>query len=48
MAPLDFSLSPAYQARYPSVGFGLTLISGCRNGRHICAALWLYYYIRHW
>lgn len=31
MAFVDFSLSPAYKARYPDVGFGLTLISGCRN-----------------
>ncbi len=26
-----FSLSTAYQTAYPGVGFGLTLISGCRN-----------------
>ena len=26
-----FSLSSAYQAKYSGVGFGLTLISGCRN-----------------
>ncbi len=26
-----FSLSTAYQSKYPGVGFGLTLISGCRN-----------------
>ena len=26
----DFSISPAYQARYPGVGFGLTLITGCK------------------
>ena len=26
----DFSISPAYQARYPGVGFGLTLIAGCK------------------
>ena len=26
-----FSLSPAYEARYEGVSFGLTLISGCRN-----------------
>jgi len=26
---LDFSISPAYQASYPGVGFGLTLIAGC-------------------
>jgi DNA/RNA-binding domain of Phe-tRNA-synthetase-like protein len=25
----DFSISPAYQAKYPGVGFGITLISGC-------------------
>jgi DNA/RNA-binding domain of Phe-tRNA-synthetase-like protein len=28
---VDFSISPAYKTRYPDVGFGLTLISGCRN-----------------
>jgi len=27
---IDFSISPAYQARYPGVGFGLTLITGCK------------------
>ena len=27
---LHFSISPAYEARYPGVAFGLTLISGCR------------------
>jgi DNA/RNA-binding domain of Phe-tRNA-synthetase-like protein len=27
---LYFSISPAYEARYPGVAFGLTLISGCR------------------
>ncbi|MDX1708166.1 MAG: hypothetical protein R3274_06165 [Desulfobacterales bacterium] len=27
----EFSLSRAYQDQYPGVGFGLTLISGCRN-----------------
>lgn len=26
---IEFSISPAYQARYPGVGFGLTLIKGC-------------------
>ena len=26
---MDFSVSPAYQARYPGVAFGLTLITGC-------------------
>ncbi len=26
-----FSLSSAYQTKYPGVGFGLTLIGGCRN-----------------
>ncbi len=26
----DFSMSPNYAARYPGVGFGLTLISGCQ------------------
>ena len=25
----DFSISPTYQAKYPGVGFGITLISGC-------------------
>ena len=25
----DFSMSPAYKVKYPDVGFGLTLISGC-------------------
>ena len=27
---IDFSISPAYEARYPGVAFGLTLISDCR------------------
>lgn len=27
---IDFSVSPAYAARYPGVGFGLTLVSDCR------------------
>jgi DNA/RNA-binding domain of Phe-tRNA-synthetase-like protein len=27
---IDFSISPAYQARYPGVAFGLTLIAGCK------------------
>ncbi len=27
----EFSISARYQARYPGVAFGLTLISGCRN-----------------
>jgi DNA/RNA-binding domain of Phe-tRNA-synthetase-like protein len=27
---IDFSISQAYQARYPGVGFGLTLVTGCR------------------
>jgi DNA/RNA-binding domain of Phe-tRNA-synthetase-like protein len=27
----EFSMSPAYLDRYPGVGFGLTLISGCQN-----------------
>ena len=27
---IDFSISSAYEARYPGVAFGLTLISGCR------------------
>lgn len=31
MAFPDFSVSALYRARYPGVGFGLTLISGCRN-----------------
>jgi DNA/RNA-binding domain of Phe-tRNA-synthetase-like protein len=26
----DFSISPAYQAKYPGVGFGLTLINACQ------------------
>ena len=26
----EFSVSPAYQVRYPGVGFGLTLITGCK------------------
>ena len=26
----DFTVSQAYKARYPGVGFGLTLISGCK------------------
>jgi DNA/RNA-binding domain of Phe-tRNA-synthetase-like protein len=26
----DFTVSPAYKTRYPGVGFGLTLITGCR------------------
>ncbi|MBW2094639.1 MAG: hypothetical protein JRI80_07100 [Deltaproteobacteria bacterium] len=28
---IDFSKSSAYQARYPAVPFGLTLITGCSN-----------------
>ncbi|MGD2098493.1 MAG: hypothetical protein PVG35_12990 [Desulfobacterales bacterium] len=28
---LEFAMSAKYQAAYPGVGFGLTLISGCRN-----------------
>ena len=28
---MDFSISCAYQARYPGVAFGLTLISDCRS-----------------
>lgn len=27
---IDFSISQAYQARYPGVAFGLTLITGCK------------------
>jgi DNA/RNA-binding domain of Phe-tRNA-synthetase-like protein len=27
---IDFSISPAYQSRYPGVAFGLTLITGCK------------------
>jgi DNA/RNA-binding domain of Phe-tRNA-synthetase-like protein len=27
----EFSMSPAYLDKYPGVGFGLTLISGCQN-----------------
>jgi len=27
---IDFSISPAYEAKYPGVAFGLTLISDCR------------------
>jgi DNA/RNA-binding domain of Phe-tRNA-synthetase-like protein len=27
---IDFSISPAYRARYPGVAFGLTLVSGCK------------------
>jgi len=27
---VNFSISPAYEARYPGVAFGLTLIEGCR------------------
>jgi DNA/RNA-binding domain of Phe-tRNA-synthetase-like protein len=27
----DFSITDAYKERYPGVGFGLTLISGCAN-----------------
>jgi DNA/RNA-binding domain of Phe-tRNA-synthetase-like protein len=27
----EFSMAPAYLAKYPGVGFGLTLISGCQN-----------------
>jgi hypothetical protein len=26
---IDFSISSAYEAKYPGVAFGLTLISGC-------------------
>lgn len=29
-ASINFSISPAYEATYPGVAFGLTLISGCR------------------
>jgi DNA/RNA-binding domain of Phe-tRNA-synthetase-like protein len=28
--PVDFSISGAYQARYPGVAFGYTLITGCK------------------
>ena len=28
---VDFSLSQKYMAKYPGVGFGLTLITGCQN-----------------
>ena len=28
---IDFSISQAYKARYPGVGFGLTLITGCKG-----------------
>jgi DNA/RNA-binding domain of Phe-tRNA-synthetase-like protein len=31
---IDFSISPAYTQQYPNVGFGLTLISGCKNPEH--------------
>jgi len=27
----EFSMSDKYQQRYPGIGFGLTLITGCRN-----------------
>jgi DNA/RNA-binding domain of Phe-tRNA-synthetase-like protein len=27
---VNFSISPAYEARYPGVAFGLTLVEGCR------------------
>ncbi|HNT69577.1 MAG TPA: phenylalanine--tRNA ligase beta subunit-related protein [Syntrophorhabdaceae bacterium] len=27
---IDFSVSPAYEVKYPGVAFGLTLIAGCR------------------
>jgi DNA/RNA-binding domain of Phe-tRNA-synthetase-like protein len=27
---IDFTISPAYEAKYPGVAFGLTLISGCK------------------
>jgi len=27
---IDFSISPAYEVKYPGVAFGLTLISGCK------------------
>jgi DNA/RNA-binding domain of Phe-tRNA-synthetase-like protein len=26
----DFSISPSYQTKYPGVGFGITLITGCK------------------
>jgi DNA/RNA-binding domain of Phe-tRNA-synthetase-like protein len=29
--PIPFSISATYQERYPGLGFGLTLISECRN-----------------
>ena len=28
---IDFSISPAYQAGYPGVAFGVTLITGCKG-----------------
>ena len=28
---IDFSISPAYEVKYPGVAFGLTLISGCKS-----------------
>jgi DNA/RNA-binding domain of Phe-tRNA-synthetase-like protein len=28
---IDFSISSAYKSKYPGVGFGLTLISGCKT-----------------
>ena len=31
MIVTEFSISDAYKQKYPGVGFGLTLISGCRN-----------------
>ena len=31
MAIPEFSISKAYRHKYPGVGFGLSLISGCRN-----------------
>ncbi len=27
---IDFSISSGYELKYPGVGFGLTLISGCK------------------
>jgi len=38
----DFSISPAFKAQYPGVGFGLALISGCRSDHQALSALKLF------
>ncbi len=38
----DFSMSQEYKARYPGVGFGLTMISGCQPDQQIPSELKLF------